>query len=208
MTVIEIVMILFSWRILVMKSLGSKPLLFPMPVLIIASYNEDGSVNAMNMAWGGVSDDTKVSLNLAPDHKTAENIRKRRAFTISVADGAHMKEADFFGIASGNKVADKFSRSGLSAVKSELVDAPVITDFPLTLECSVSEITERPSLSHVEGEILNVLVHDDILDDKGRVDVRKLDGLIFDTFTSGYYRVGDRIGTAWKEGAELMKNCR
>ncbi len=188
-----------------MKSLGAKPFLFPMPVLIIASYNDDGSVNAMNMAWGGISDDTKVSLNLSPDHKTSENIRKRRAFTVSVADGAHIKEADFFGIASGNKIVDKFARSGLRAVKSEVVDAPVITDFPITLECSVSEITERPSLCHVEGEILNALVRDDVLDEKGNVDIRKLDGLIFDTFSRSYYRVGEKIGTAWKEGAGLMK---
>ena len=188
-----------------MKSLGAKPLLFPMPVLIVATYNEDGSVNAMNMAWGGISDDTKVSLNLSPDHKTSENIRKRRAFTISIADSAHVKEADYFGIASGNKVGDKFAKSGLTAVKSELVDAPVITDFPLTIECSVSEIVERPSLCHVEGDILNVLVKEDILDEKGMVDVRKMDGLIFDTFSRSYYRVGDRIGTAWKEGGCLIK---
>lgn len=188
-----------------MKSLGAKPLLFPMPVLIIATYNEDGSVNAMNMAWGGVSDDEKVSLNLSPDHKSAENIRKRRAFTLSIADAAHVKEADFFGIATGNKVKNKLEKSGMHAVKSELVDAPVITDFPLTLECKVSEITERPSLSHVEGDILNVLVKEDVLDEKGNVDVKKLNALIYDTFSGSYYTVGDRVAKAFNVGSELMK---
>lgn len=188
-----------------MKSLGSKPLLFPMPVLIISTYNSDGSVNAMNMAWGGISDDVQVSLNLDPHHKSAQNIRERRAFTLSIADALHVKEADFFGIASGNKMCDKFERSGLSAKKSELVDAPIITDFPLTLVCKVREITERETLSHVEADILDVLVKDDVLDENGNVDVYKLNALIYDTFSHSYYKVGDKVAKAFSVGTQLMK---
>ena len=119
------------------KSLGVKPYTFPMPVLMIATYGEDGTVDVMNMAWGGVCAMNMVALNIDEDHKTSENIKKRGAFTLSIADIPHIEAADFFGIATGNKMADKFERSGLHAVKSENVDAPVVEEFPLTLECKV-----------------------------------------------------------------------
>ena len=119
------------------KDLGVKPYLFPMPVLMIATYGDDGTVDVMNMAWGGICAENMVSLNIDTDHKTAKNIKKRGAFTLSIADVPHIQAADFFGIASGNKMEDKFARSGLTAVKSEKVDAPVVQEFPLTLECKV-----------------------------------------------------------------------
>lgn len=108
------------------KDLGVKPYLFPMPVLMIATYGDDGTVDVMNMAWGGICAENMVSLNIDADHKTAKNIKKRGAFTLSIADIPHIQAADFFGIASGNKMEDKFARSGLTAVKSEKVDAPVV----------------------------------------------------------------------------------
>ena len=108
------------------KDLGIKPFLFPMPVLMIATYNEDGSVDVMNMAWGGICDNDKVELNLSEDYKTVANIKARKAFTISVADTDHLEAADYFGIASANTVKDKFEKSGLHAVKSTRVDAPVV----------------------------------------------------------------------------------
>lgn len=114
------------------KDLGVKPYLFPMPVLMIATYGDDGTVDVMNMAWGGICAENMVSLNIDTDHKTAKNIKKRGAFTLSIADVPHIQAADFFGIASGNKMEDKFARSGLTAVKSEKVDAPVVQEFPLT----------------------------------------------------------------------------
>ena len=111
-----------------LKDLGVQPYVFPMPVLMIATYGEDGKVDVMNMAWGGICAENMVALNLDEDHKTSENIKKRGAFTLSIADVAHIEEADFFGIASGNKMADKFERTGMHAVKSAHVDAPVIED--------------------------------------------------------------------------------
>ena len=115
------------------KDLGVNPYLFPMPVLMIATYGEDGVVDVMNMAWGGICAENMVSLNISEGHKTSENIKKRGAFTLSIADIPHIKEADFLGTASGNTMPDKFARSGLTAVKSEKVDAPVIQEFPITL---------------------------------------------------------------------------
>ena len=187
------------------KSLGVRPYLFPMPVLMIATYNEDGSVDVMNMAWGGICAENIVCLNIDEDHKTSANIRRRRAFTISVADAAHLKEADFFGIATGNKMADKFARTGMKAEKSTLVDAPVVTEFPLTLECKVVACRNDAYGFHVYGEILNVLADEAVLDGKGNVDPTKLNAFVFDQFQHGYYAVGEKIGQAWKSGVPLMK---
>lgn len=188
-----------------MKSLGAKPYLFPLPVLMVATYSEDESVNVMNAAWGGIYDDDKVVLALSPGHKTSGNIRSRKAFTLSAADKAHMKEADFFGIATGNKLADKFERSGLTAERSEKVDAPIITDFPITLECEVTELIEEPETLHVIARILDVLVRDDILDENGKVDITASGALIYDTFSTSYYTIGEKAGRAFHEGAVLMK---
>ena len=151
------------------KDLGVKPYTFPMPVLMIATYGADGTVDVMNMAWGGVCAENMVALNIDEDHKTAENIKARGAFTLSIADIPHIKEADFFGIATGNKMPDKFARSGLHAVRSEKVDAPVVEEFPLTLECRVAECQHTAYGFRVLGEIVGVLAEEAVLDEKGRV---------------------------------------
>ena len=187
------------------KDLGVKPLLAPMPVLMIATYGENETVDVMNMAWGGVCGSKEVVLNISEGHKTTENLRKRGAFTLSVADGAHVKESDFFGIATGNKDPEKFQRSGMHAVKSEKVDAPVVEEYPVTLECKVSEILQGKTCLHVYGDILGVLVDDSLLDEEGNVDIRKMDPLIFDTFGRKYYRYGEEVAGAWKAGMDLVE---
>lgn len=187
------------------KDLGVKPYLFPMPVLMIATYGDDGTVDVMNMAWGGICAENMVSLNIDTDHKTAKNIKKRGAFTLSIADVPHIQAADFFGIASGNKVEDKFARSGLTAVKSEKVDAPVVQEFPLTLECKVVEDKMEVYGHHVLGEIVGVLADESVLDETGKVDASKLNAFVFDQFRSGYYAIGEKVGQAWHTGAPLMK---
>ena len=187
------------------KRLGVQPYLFPMPVLMIATYNEDDSVNVMNMAWGGICAENKVALNIDEGHKTAENIKKRGAFTLSIADIDHMEEADFFGIASGNKMPDKFKRSGLNAVKSDKVDAPVVTEFPVTLECKVAEARQTGDGLRVVGEIVDVLADESVLDEKGRVDPTQLNAFLFDQFQHGYYKIGEKIGQAFSCGAKFMK---
>ena len=187
------------------KDLGVKPYLFPMPVLMIATYGDDGTVDVMNMAWGGICAENMVSLNIDADHKTAKNIKKRGAFTLSIADVPHIQAADFFGIASGNKMEDKFARSGLTAVKSEKVDAPVVQEFPLTLECKVVEDKMEVYVHHVLGEIVGVLADESVLDETGKVDASKLNAFVFDQFRSGYYAIGEKVGQAWHTGAPLMK---
>lgn len=187
------------------KDLGIKPYLFPMPVLMISTYGEDGAVDVMNMAWGGICAQNMVSLNIDEDHKTSENIKKRGAFTLSVADIAHIEAADFFGIATGNKMADKFERSTMSAVKSDKVDAPIVNEFPLSLECRVVETRNEVYGFHVIGEIVGVLADEEVLDEKGKVDPTKLNAFVFDQFQNGYYAIGEKVGQAWHTGVPLMK---
>lgn len=170
-----------------------------------ATYGDDNVVAVMNMAWGGICAENMVSLNIDEDHKTSENIKKRGAFTLSIADIPHIEAADFFGIASGNKMPDKFERSGLSAVKSEKVDAPIVQEFPLTLECRVIEDKMEVYGHHIIGEIVGVLADEAVLDEKGKVDAAKLNAFVFDQFRSGYYAIGEKVGQAWHTGAPLMK---
>ena len=187
------------------KELGVHPYLFPMPVLMIATYGDGDIVDVMNMAWGGICAENMVSLNIGADHKTSENIRKRKAFTLSIADIPHLEAADFFGIASGNTMTDKFERSGLTAVKSEKVDAPIVTEFPLTLECRVVEDRTEVYGHHVIGEIVGVLAEESVLDARGKVDPTRLNAFVFDQFQNGYYAIGDKVGQAWHTGVPLMK---
>ena len=186
------------------RDLGVKPYLFPMPVIMIGTYCEDGSVDVMNMAWGTVCDENLVLLNLDERHKTSANIKKREAFTLSIPSAAHIKEADFFGWASGNTMPDKFARSGLTAFKSEKVDAPVIAEFPITLECRAVEIKSGKFGFYVMGEIVGTLADEDVLDEKGRVVPEKLSAFVFDQMRHGYYAVGEKLGQAWDIGRELM----
>lgn len=179
-----------------LKDLGVKPYTFPMPVLMIATYGEDGKVDVMNMAWGGVCAENMVALNIDEDHKTSANIKARGAFTLSIADIPHIEAADFFGIATGNKMEDKFERSGLHAVKSGRVDAPVVEEFPLTLECKVVECQHTAYGFRVLGEIVNVLADEKVLDEKGKVIPEKLNAFVFDQCRSGYYAVGEKVGQA------------
>ncbi len=188
-----------------MKELGVKPFVFPMPVLMISTYGDGDRVDVMNMAWGGVCAENMVALNIDEDHKTTENIKKRGAFTLSIADVPHLEAADFFGIATGNKMDDKFERSGLTAVKSTHVDAPVVIEFPLTLECKVVECQHTVYGFRVLGEIVNVLADEKVLDEKGKVDPTKLNAFVFDQMNYGYYAIGEKVGQAWKSGVPLMK---
>ena len=187
------------------KDLGAKPYLFPMPTYMIGTYNEDDTVDVMMMAWGGICAEDMVALNLEETHKTVANLKKRGAFTLAVPGTDTMAESDFFGIASANKITDKFARTGLHAEKSMRVDAPVITEYPVTLECTVLEMQEQPYGLRVLGKIENVLADETTLDEKGRIDAAKVRTFAFDQMRNGYYAVGKKIGTAWKSGAYLLK---
>lgn len=188
------------------KDLGVKPYLFPMPTYMIGTYNEDDTVDVMMMAWGGICAEDMVALNLEAEHKTVANIETRKAFTLAIPGTDTLKESDFLGIATANKMADKFARTGLHAVKSERVDAPVITEYPVTLECEVVEMQNQPYGLRVLGRIVNVLADEKVLNDAGKIDAAKLNAFAFDQMQNGYYAVGEKIGQAWHSGAGLMKD--
>ena len=188
-----------------MKDFGVKPYLFPMPVYMIGTWNEDGTVDSMPMAWGGICAENMVALNLEEDHKTVANLKAKGAFTLSVPGMDTLVESDYMGIASANKFSDKFARTGLHAVKSERVDAPIITEYPLTLECKVVEMQEQPYGLRVLGEIVNVLADEKVLDEKGKIDCGKLNTFLFDQMRNDYYAVGEICGKAWHAGAPLLK---
>lgn len=187
------------------KSLGAFPAVYPMPVLMVAAYNENGTVNVMNAAWGMICGMDKIALFIDEEHKTTQDILKTKAFTVSIADRDHMDAADFFGIASGNKMADKFARTGYHAVRSECVDAPVIGEFPVVMECTLAEVVDTENMYAIVGKIVDTKAEESVLDEKGKVDVEKLNALIFDQFKHGYYVTGEKAGKAWNAGAALMK---
>lgn len=187
------------------KDLGVIPAVYPMPVLMVAAYDANEKVNVMNVAWGQICDEDKIILFIGEGKKTWLNIKESRAFTVALADEAHMDVADFFGIASGNKMDDKFERTGYHAVKSDKVHAPVIEEFPLTMECELLEFLHSDHVDGIVGRIVNVKAEEAVLSDKGKVDPVKLSALIFDQFQSGYYVTGEKVGKAWNAGAGLMK---
>ena len=187
------------------KDLGVVPAVFPMPVLMVAAYDKNQKVNVMNAAWGQICDMDKIILFLAEDRKTLANLKESKAFTVSIADEAHMDVADFFGIASGNRVDDKFERTGYHAVKSDKVNAPVIEEFPVTIECELAEIVNTENVFGIVGKIVNVKANEEVLSDNGKIDPAKLHALIFDQFQNGYYAVGKKVGQAWNAGKDLMK---
>lgn len=175
-----------------------------MPVLMVATYNEDGSVNVMNAAWGTMQERGTVALNLTETHKTVKNIKARGAFTVSIADAAHVIEADYFGVESGNRVSDKFENSGLTASKSGLLDAPVINEFPLCLECEFIEYQDGEYGCGVIGKVVNVTADESVMVD-GKIDMSLVNAIAFDPYTHGYYKVGERVGEAFKDGLQLKK---
>ena len=178
--------------------------IFPMPVLMIATYNEDGSVDVMNAAWGTMQSRGHVVLKLTETHKTVENIKARGAFTVSIADAAHMVEADYFGLESGNDVSDKFARSGMTASKAEHVDAPIINEFPICMECEFIEYQRGDYGCGVIGKVVNVTADERVVPN-GRLDISLLDAIAYDSYTHGYYKVGERVGEAFQAGLKLKK---
>ena len=176
--------------------------IFPMPVLMVATYNEDGTVNVMNAAWGTMVERDIVALNLTETHKTVQNIKARGAFTVSLADAAHVAEADYFGIETGNRVTDKLGLAGLTASKAETVDAPVVNEFPVCLECEFIEYQADEYGLGVIGRVKNVTADEGVMAD-GKIDISKLNAIAFDPYTHGYYKVGGRVGEAFKDGLKL-----
>ena len=182
------------------KNFGSQHWLFPQPVLIIATYNEDGTPDIMNAAWGGISDSDEISISISSSHKTAENLLKRGAFTVSFATAAQVTACDYVGLVSGNKVPDKFARAGFHAVKSEYVDAPLVEELPMALECRVRSYDTETDI--LRGEIVNVSADETILTD-GKIDPAKFRPIVFDPVNHDYLELGAKAGKAFSEGNKL-----
>lgn len=182
------------------KNFGKQTWVLPQPVLIIGTYDKDGNPDAMNAAWGGVYDANKIIISLSP-HKTTKNIEERKAFTISFGDVKNVLASDYVGIVSANKVPDKLQRVGLHTHKAQHVNAPIIEEFPVTLECELEKFNED---GNVIGRIVNVSADEEVLDDNGRIDLGKLDLIIFDPVAAAYRRVGEKVGNAFSDGKKLI----
>lgn len=181
------------------KNFGAKPYLFPQPVMIIATYDENGSANAMNAAWGGIVGMNEIIVDLG-SHKTTDNILKTKAFTVSVADVEDLTACDYVGVVSGNNEPDKMKKAGFTTVKSEFVNAPVINELPLTLECELVKVVDG---SKYLGEIKNVSIDESVLGDDGELDLDKFSPITYDTVHHGYYRLGEKVGNAFSDGKKL-----
>ena len=187
------------------KDIKTREAIFPMPVLMIGTYNEDGSVDVMNAAWGMMLDRNYVVLNLSENHKTVENIKKRHGFTVAIADKDHLAEADYLGMVSANNTPNKFEKSGLHATPSKMVDAPIIDEFPVVMECDFVEFQDDEYGCGVVGEIKNVMANDSILDENDNVITSKINALAFDPFGHGYYVIGEKVGNAFSDGNKIKE---
>ena len=183
------------------KNFGVKTWLYPMPVFIVAAYDENGVPNAMNAAWGGVYTDDMICVCLSEGHKTTKNILASRAFTVSMATADKVVECDYVGIVSGNKEPDKFAKAGFTAVKSEFVNAPIIAELPMTLECELVSYDEETC--HMVGKIVNVSADERILTPDGRIDIALLQPIIYDTINKDYLTIGPKVGNAFCDGKKL-----
>lgn len=181
------------------KNFGAKSWMYPLPVLIVSTYDENGKADAMNAAWGGIYDANKVVLCLSAGHKTTKNIKATGAFTISFADAAHVVACDYVGMASANDTPDKMEKAGFHTEKSEFVNAPIISELPVALECKLVKFNED---GNVIGEIVNVNADESVLTD-GSIDVNKLEPIAFDPVANTYVKLGEKVGNAFSDGAKL-----
>ena len=182
------------------RNFGQKTWMYPMPVLIVGTYDEGGVPNAMNAAWGGIYDTNLVMVCLSDDHKTTENIKAKGAFTISFATRDTVVPCDYVGVVSANDVPDKFARAGFTATKSEFVDAPLINELPMALECRLVKFNED---GICVGEIVNVSCDESALDESGRIDPLKLAPITYDSVTHAYRVLGEKVGQAFSDGLTL-----
>lgn len=186
------------------QSLGAKTLLFPTPVLLVGTYDHEGKPNLMNAAWGGIcsSEPPSVAVSLRKARHSYAAIVERKAFTVGIPSEALIKEADYVGIVSG-RTADKFAATGLTPVKSELVDAPYAAEFPIVLECRLLHTLELGIHTQFVGEIVDVKADAAVLGDDGLPDILKIKPLVFDTGHRGYHGIGPLLGQAFSVGKDI-----
>jgi flavin reductase (DIM6/NTAB) family NADH-FMN oxidoreductase RutF len=182
------------------KNFGSKSWLYPMPVLIIAAYDQAGVPNAMNAAWGGMFTDEHIGICISQGHKTTKNILATRAFTVSMATAEQVVACDYVGIVSGNRERDKVAKAGFTTERSEVVNAPIIKELPMTLECEMVSYDEENC--HLVGRIVNVSADESILTD-GKIDYAKLRPITYDPVNHHYVELGAKVGNAFSDGKKL-----
>ena len=179
---------------------GAKPLLFPRPVLIVGTYDENGVPNAMNAAWGSITDFREISISMS-EHKTTANFAVTGAFTVSMANEDTVVACDYVGIVSGNKEPDKIEKAGWHVTKSEFVDAPLFDELPMALECKLISYDEETC--RLVGEIVNVCADEGILDDNGKIDLNKFSPITYDPVHHTYRKIGEVVGKAFSDGMKL-----
>ena len=186
-----------------MKSFGQKPWVLPQPVLIIGTYNNDGTPNAMNAAWGGQWDSKEIMISMG-SHATTENHARCDEFTVAFATKDTMVASDFVGIVSGKNDPEKMQKTGWTAIKSEHVNAPVFTEFPMTLECRIlRKIDETKDGYNLIAEIVNILVDEAYLAEDGKPEVEKMQLIAYEPVHHGYLVMGERVGNAFADGKRL-----
>ena len=183
------------------KNFGAKPWTYPQPVFILATYDESGVPDAMNAAWGGISDDKELTMCISASHKTTANILARKAFTVSMATADQAIACDYVGIESGKRVANKLEKTGWHTTKSEFVDAPLVDELPMAVECRL--VSYDPESCRLVGEIVNVCAEESVLDSEGKIDVEKLAPITFDPVHNVYRKLGEVAGHAFQDGAKL-----
>ena len=183
------------------KNFGAKPVCYPQPVFIIGTYDENGSPDAMNAAWGGISEEAEVSICISEGHKTTKNILLKKAFTVSMGTVDQLAACDYVGIVSGNKEPDKVAKAGWTAVKSDFVDAPLFAQLPMAMECEL--ISYDAESCRLVGKIVNVSADESVLNDKGVVDPAKLRPITFDPMNNAYLELGGKVGNAFSDGMKL-----
>lgn len=183
------------------KNFGAKPWTYPQPVFILATYDENGIPDAMNAAWGGISDDNKLTMCISASHKTTANILARKAFTVSMATAEQVVACDYVGIESGKRVPDKLEKTGWHLTRSEFVDAPLVEELPMAVECRL--VSYDPESCRLVGEIVNVSADESILDADGKIDPDKLQPITFDPIHNVYRTLGQAVGHAFQDGAKL-----
>ncbi len=186
------------------KSLGAKTIVYPTPVFIVGTYDKDGKPNAMNVAWGGLccSSPPSIAISLRKATYTYGNILEKKAFTVNIPSQDYVKEADYFGIVSGGK-EDKFSATGLTPVKSDLIDAPYIQEFPLILECKLTHTVEIGLHTQFIGQIIDVKVEESVFGNDGTIDIGKMHPILYAPEIRAYYGVGECLGKAFSIGKQL-----
>ncbi|OPY37783.1 MAG: Flavin reductase like domain protein [Methanoregula sp. PtaU1.Bin051] len=188
------------------RSIGAKPVAYPLPVFVIGTYNPDGVPDAMVAAWCGIcaSEPPCIAVTINPNHQTFRNIRNTNAFTVSIPSSAYLAETDYCGMVSGKDHA-KFPVTGLSAVRAEHVNAPYIGEFPVVLECRVFAWHEIGSARQVIGEILDTKIDEAVFGTDGKPDLQKIGTFAFDVMRMEYYSLGNTIGRAWDSGKKFIK---